>query len=40
VKSTISGIRPEIAQTAIQLGVSFENISVTSTLERALNGQR
>ncbi|MCA0149456.1 MULTISPECIES: STAS domain-containing protein [Rossellomorea] len=39
VKSTISGIRPEIAQTAIQLGISFENISVTSTLERALNEQ-
>ncbi|BCB02588.1 STAS domain-containing protein [Bacillus sp. KH172YL63] len=37
VKSTLSGIRPEIAQTAVQLGVSFENISVTSTLERALN---
>ena len=40
VKSTISGIRPEIAQTAIQLGISFDNISVTSTLERALNEQR
>ncbi|PFG07522.1 STAS domain-containing protein [Bacillus sp. es.034] len=39
VKSTISGIRPEIAQTAIQLGISFDNISVTSTLERALNEQ-
>jgi len=40
VKSSISGIRPEIAQTAIQLGISFENISVTSTLERALSQQR
>ncbi|PFA63128.1 RsbT co-antagonist protein RsbRB [Bacillus sp. AFS015802] len=40
VRSTISGIRPEIAQTAIQLGISFENISVTSTLERALNEQQ
>ncbi|UTE78687.1 STAS domain-containing protein [Rossellomorea sp. KS-H15a] len=39
VKSTISGIRPEIAQTAIQLGISFQNVSVTSTLERALNEQ-
>ncbi|WP_044338913.1 STAS domain-containing protein [Rossellomorea aquimaris] len=40
VKSSISGIRPEIAQTAVQLGISFENISVTSTLERALKEQR
>ena len=40
VKSTLSGIRPEIAQTAIHLGISFENISVTSTLERALNELR
>lgn len=39
VNSTISGIRPEIAQTAIQLGISFDNISVTSTLARALNEQ-
>ncbi len=37
VKSTLSGIRPEIAHTAIQLGLDFENISITSTLERAIN---
>ncbi len=37
VKSTLSGIRPEIAQTAVQLGISFDRISVTSTLERAIN---
>ncbi|WP_046174939.1 STAS domain-containing protein [Domibacillus indicus] len=37
VKTTLSGIRPEIAQTAIQLGLSFDNIPVTSTLSRALN---
>lgn len=27
VSSTLSGIRPEIAQTAVQLGLSFEDIS-------------
>ncbi|WP_064092967.1 STAS domain-containing protein [Rossellomorea aquimaris] len=37
VNCTLSGIRPEIAQTAIQLGISFEKVSVTSTLERAIN---
>ncbi|MCA1065809.1 STAS domain-containing protein [Rossellomorea sp. AcN35-11] len=40
VKSTVSGIRPEIAQTAVQLGISFDNISVTSTLEKALSEVR
>lgn len=37
IKSTLSGIRPEIAQTAIQLGISFDKISIVSTLERAIN---
>ena len=36
VKSTLSGIRPEIATTAIQLGLSFENISIASTLSKAI----
>ncbi|MFE7083500.1 STAS domain-containing protein [Priestia megaterium] len=36
VKSTLSGIRPEVAQTAIQLGLSFENIRIKSNLEQAL----
>ncbi|WNB90900.1 STAS domain-containing protein [Bacillus sp. NEB1478] len=33
----LSGLRPEIAQTAVQLGVSFDNIKITSTLAQALN---
>ncbi|KIL80753.1 STAS domain-containing protein [Bacillus badius] len=36
VKTTISGIRPEIAQTAVQLGLNFNKIPVTSTLSKAL----
>ncbi|OVE34153.1 RsbT co-antagonist protein RsbRB [Priestia aryabhattai] len=36
VKSTLSGIRPEVAQTAIQLGLSFENIRIKSNLAQAL----
>ncbi|TSB44930.1 STAS domain-containing protein [Alkalicoccobacillus porphyridii] len=36
VQTTLSGIRPEIAQTAVQLGLSFENISIKSTLAQAL----
>ncbi|WP_050183843.1 STAS domain-containing protein [Domibacillus robiginosus] len=37
VKTTLSGVRPEVAQTAVQLGLSFNKIPVTSTLSRALN---
>lgn len=37
VKTTLSGIRPEIAQTAVQLGVSFDEINITSSLSIALN---
>ncbi|MED1204593.1 STAS domain-containing protein [Heyndrickxia acidicola] len=40
VKSTLSGIRPEIASTAVQLGLSFENISIESNLSRALTANR
>ncbi|MEM1503897.1 STAS domain-containing protein [Domibacillus sp. 8LH] len=36
VKTTLSGVRPEVAQTAVQLGLSFDKIPVTSTLSRAL----
>ncbi|MEQ2467897.1 MULTISPECIES: STAS domain-containing protein [Bacillaceae] len=36
VKTTLSGIRPEIATTAIQLGLSFEDISIASTLSKAI----
>jgi rsbT co-antagonist protein RsbR len=37
VKSTLSGIRPEIAMTAVQLGLSFETISIKSNLAQAIN---
>ncbi|WP_108671665.1 STAS domain-containing protein [Peribacillus acanthi] len=36
VKTTLSGIRPEIAATATQLGLSFENVNITSTLSQAI----
>ncbi|MGC1136500.1 STAS domain-containing protein [Bacillus sp. B38] len=36
VKATLSGIRPEIAQTAVQLGLSFSNLSVRSSLAEAI----
>ncbi|WP_144463572.1 STAS domain-containing protein [Siminovitchia fortis] len=36
VKSTITGIRPEIAQTAIQLGLDFSKIDTYSSLQQAL----
>jgi rsbT co-antagonist protein RsbR len=36
VKSTLSGIRPEIALTAIQLGLSFDNVSIKSSLAQAI----
>ncbi|MCY9198560.1 STAS domain-containing protein [Bacillus atrophaeus] len=37
VSSTLSGIRPEIAQTAVQLGVDFTNIMIKANLAQALN---
>jgi rsbT co-antagonist protein RsbR len=36
VKTTISGLRPEIAQTAVQLGLSFDQVSIKSTLSSAI----
>ena len=36
VHATLSGIRPEIATTAIQLGLSFDQISISSTLSKAI----
>jgi rsbT co-antagonist protein RsbR len=36
VKSTLSGIRPEIALTATQLGLSFDKVSIKSNLAQAL----
>lgn len=37
IKSTLSGIRPEIAQTSVQIGIDFSNISIVSTLKQAIN---
>ncbi len=36
ISSTISGIRPEVAQTAIQLGIDFESTGTYSSLKQAL----
>ncbi len=36
VQATITGIRPEIAQTSIQLGLDFSTISTHSSLQQAL----
>jgi rsbT co-antagonist protein RsbR len=36
VTTTLSGIRPEIAQTTVQLGLSFKNLSIKPTLAGAL----
>ncbi|WP_160723693.1 STAS domain-containing protein [Bacillus sp. USDA818B3_A] len=37
VTSALTGVRPEIAQTAVQLGLEFNGISTYSTLRQALN---
>jgi rsbT co-antagonist protein RsbR len=39
VKATLSGIRPEIAQTAVQLGLTFEETNIKNSLAQAL-GQK
>ncbi|KON89804.1 sulfate transporter [Sporosarcina globispora] len=39
VKSTISGISPEVAQTSIQLGQDFTGINTYGTLKQALKRQ-
>ncbi|WP_226669053.1 STAS domain-containing protein [Metabacillus litoralis] len=36
ISSTLSGIRPEIAQTAIQLGLDFEEVHTSASLAQAL----
>ncbi|MFC4402389.1 STAS domain-containing protein [Gracilibacillus xinjiangensis] len=36
VKTHLSGIRPEVAQTAIQLGLNFHDISINSSLSKAI----
>ncbi|MGD7044999.1 STAS domain-containing protein [Jeotgalibacillus proteolyticus] len=37
VETTISGIRPEIAQTSVQLGIRFEEGTIKSTLAHAIS---
>jgi len=37
VKTTLSGIRPEIAQTAVQLGLSFGGTMIKNSLAQALD---
>lgn len=37
VETTISGIRPEIAQTAVQLGLPFNEFRTASSLAHALD---
>jgi rsbT co-antagonist protein RsbR len=39
VKTTLSGIRPEIAQTAVQLGLSFEETDIKNSLAQALDAR-
>ena len=36
IDTTISGLRPEVAQTAVQLGLDFSQIATHSTLKQAL----
>lgn len=36
VKTTLSGVRPEIALTAVQLGINFKDIQITGNLSQAL----
>ncbi|TKD72374.1 STAS domain-containing protein [Pseudalkalibacillus hwajinpoensis] len=37
VTTTLSGLRPEIAQTAVQLGIDFGEINITSNLASAIS---
>ncbi|RLQ93347.1 STAS domain-containing protein [Falsibacillus albus] len=37
VESILSGIRPEVAQTAVQLGINFKDVSTHSSLKQALH---
>ncbi|MEK3936486.1 STAS domain-containing protein [Sporosarcina sp. FSL W7-1349] len=39
IHSTITGIRPEIAQTAIQLGLDFSQVETFSSLQQAFKGR-
>jgi len=37
VETTLSGLRPEIAQTAVQLGLNFNKVTIKSNLSKALS---
>ncbi|MGD6944305.1 STAS domain-containing protein [Cytobacillus gottheilii] len=37
VQTTLSGLRPEVAQTTVQLGLSFEDVEIRSDLAAALS---
>ncbi|MDZ5471303.1 STAS domain-containing protein [Bacillus sp. 31A1R] len=37
VQTTLSGLRPEIAQTAVQLGIRFDHVKIQSTLSTAIS---
>ncbi|RDU35733.1 RsbT co-antagonist protein RsbRB [Neobacillus piezotolerans] len=37
VRTTLSGIRPEIAQTAVLIGLKFEDVSILPSLSQALD---
>ncbi|GAK04474.1 RsbR, positive regulator of sigma-B [Geomicrobium sp. JCM 19037] len=37
VHTILSGLRPEIAQTAVQLGIQFDEVSVRSSLSQAIH---
>lgn len=36
VKATLSGLRPEVAQTAVQLGIDFKDVGIQRNLAKAL----
>ncbi|MEH7472469.1 STAS domain-containing protein, partial [Priestia megaterium] len=38
IETILTGIRPEIAQTSVRLGIDFRKINTKATLEQALEG--
>jgi rsbT co-antagonist protein RsbR len=40
VNATLSGMRPEIAQTAVQLGISFKKIDIKTNLAQAIDQRK
>ncbi|STY45311.1 Stressosome protein rsbRB [Listeria grayi] len=37
IDTVLSGVRPEIAQTAVQLGIDFDGITIKATLAHAIH---